>query len=463
MATRKAKITKRVVGSLQAGDVVWDTEIAGFGVRRQVKAVVYILKKRVRGTQRWLTIGKHGEPWNPDKARDRAKILLGQIADKQDPAQVRDDMKGRPTIKKLCECFMDDYAKEHKKKSSADVDQMNIDNHILPLLGKKFVADIGVSDIDTFKRAVRNGKTARGLPEGKTRGAPVRGGAGAANRCLALLSKAFNLAIKWGWRADNPVSHVEKYKERKIERYLSEAEFSALAEALQELANSESEKEEPNPYPLAAVKLLIFTGARRNEILTLKWGQVDLANGVIALDDSKTGAKPIYLSAPAKEVLSQLPQQEKNPYVICGAKKKAHLVNIRKPWTRIRDRATVLMWQQNSKISEYTQSYQQETGKFPTLKSVQSFADEQKIELNCGLQDVRLHDLRHSFASVAAMGGMSLPMIGKLLGHTQSATTARYAHLADDPVKAANEAIGKRLDGLMGSKTGKVVVVGGGQ
>tara|TARA_R110002096_G_scaffold435828_1_gene663695 strand:- start:1679 stop:3064 length:1386 start_codon:yes stop_codon:yes gene_type:complete len=456
MATRKAKITKQTIKSLKPGEIVWDTELAGFGVRCQVKAIVYILKKRIKGTQRWLTIGKHGEPWNPDKARTRAKIILGQIADNKDPAQVRDDLKGRPTVKELCNRFMNDYAKEHKKQSSVNVDQMNIDNHILPLLGKKFVEDVTLSDVDAFKRAVKAGKTARGLLEGKTIGSPVKGGSGAANRCLALLSTAFNLAIKWGWRTDNPVSQVEKYKERKIERYLSEVEFEALAEAIQQEASEDS-----NPYPIAAIKLLIFTGARRNEILTLKWDQVDLDLGIISLTDSKTGAKPIYLNAPAKEILAYLPKQKGNPYVICGANMGAHLVNLRKPWCRTRDRATKVLWQQDPAIADYINNYKNKHKKHPTLKLVKSLANKHKIELGGGLQDVRLHDLRHSFASVAAMGGMSLPMIGKLLGHAQATTTARYAHLADDPVKAANEAIGRRLDGLMGKRNRNVDAIDG--
>ncbi len=132
MASRKLKITNQTIKNLKSGDIVWDTELAGFGVRCQVKAIVYILKKRIKGTQRWLTIGKHGEPWTPDKARTKAKILLGQIADNQDPAQNRDNLKDRPTIKDLCNRFIDEYAKEHKKQSSINVDQMNIDNHIIP-------------------------------------------------------------------------------------------------------------------------------------------------------------------------------------------------------------------------------------------------------------------------------------------------------------------------------------------
>ncbi|MDG1725877.1 MAG: tyrosine-type recombinase/integrase [Emcibacteraceae bacterium] len=447
MTTRKAKITNQTIKNLKPGEIIWDTDLSGFGVRCQVKAIVYILKKRIKGTQRWLTIGKHGEPWNPDKARTKAKVLLGQIADNKDPAKERDDLKTRPTIKDLCEKFMDEYAREHKKQSSVNLDQMNIDNHILPLLGEKTIEDVSKSDIEAFMRAVKAGKTARGLLNGKTIGSPVKGGEGAANRCLALLSTVFNFASECEWRSDNPAKKVKKYKERKIERYLSATEFDALAEVIRQKAVENS-----NPYPIAAIKLLIFTGARRNEILTLKWDQVDLNLGVISLTDSKTGPKPIFLNAPAKEVLETLPKQKGNAYVICGAITGAHLVNLRKVWCRIRDSATLELWQKDPLIVNIMINYKKKNNKLPTLKLVKELAAKKGIELGTGLQDVRLHDLRHTFASIAVGGGMSLPMISKLLGHTQTATTERYAHLADNPLKEANDAIGKRIETFMRPK-----------
>ena len=159
----------------------------------------------------------------------------------------------------------------------------------------------------------------------------------------------------------------------------------------------------------------MFTGARLSEILNLRWDQVDFERALLLLSDSKTGAKPIFLSAPALEVLASVPRIEGNAHVICGGKQGASMVNLQKPWRRIRKLA--------------------------------------------GLDEVRLHDLRHSFASVAAAGGSSLPMIGRLLGHTQAATTQRYAHLAADSVKAANDAIGERIAATMKGSSGKVIKV----
>ncbi len=160
--------------------------------------------------------------------------------------------------------------------------------------------------------------------------------------------------------------------------------------------------------------MLALTGARLSEILTLKWKYIDFENTALRLPDSKTGAKTIYLNAPALEILAAIPRLQGNPYVICGNKAGAHLVNLQKPWRRIRKQA--------------------------------------------GLDDVRLHDLRHSFASMGAIGGASLPVIGALLGHSQPATTARYAHLSADPLKAASDVIGGHIAGAMAGNTGGKVV-----
>jgi len=147
--------------------------------------------------------------------------------------------------------------------------------------------------------------------------------------------------------------------------------------------------------------LLSLTGARLREITHLKWEHVNLERGTLDLPDSKTGRKTIYLNAAAKDVLSKIVKQIDNPYVICGIIQCSPLINLQKPWTRIRSIA--------------------------------------------GLDDVRIHDLRHTFASVAVMGGMSLPMIGALLGHTRPQTTARYAHLAADPLRRAAEMVGNKI------------------
>ena len=234
-----------------------------------------------------------------------------------------------------------------------------------------------------------------------------------ANHMLAVVSKLYNWAKIEGYvpsHSENPARDIEKYRESKRERYLSETELARLGKVL---AESETEGT-ASPYAIAALRLLIFTGARLSEILTLRWSDIDLERRLLRLPEGKTGPRDVYLSAPALEVLSALPRLSNNPYVIVGGKAGSHIINLRKPWVRMRPRA--------------------------------------------GLDDVRIHDLRHSYASVGVSGGLSLPIIGKLLGHTQIGTTERYSHLADDPVRAANEAVGRKIDAALKGKIADVLL-----
>ena len=221
-----------------------------------------------------------------------------------------------------------------------------------------------------------------------------------ANRTLGVLSKLFNLAELWGLRPDgsNPCLHVKRYKEEKRERFLSAEEFARLGRVLDETVRDGSETRSA----VVAVRLLMLTGCRLSEIQKLRWEHVDLEAGELRLPDTKTGGRAVPLAPSAVRLLEGLPRDEDNPWVIAGKKQGSHLTDLQHPWRRIRARA----------------------------------------ELN----DVRIHDLRHSFASRALALGEGLPMIGKLLGHTQVQTTARYAHLARDTVKASAARIGDSID-----------------
>ena len=221
-----------------------------------------------------------------------------------------------------------------------------------------------------------------------------------ANRTLGVLSKMFNLAEVWGLRPDgsNPCLHVKRFKEEKRERFLSAEEFQRLGRVLDEILDDDSE----TPSAVVAIRLLMLTGCRLSEIQRLRWEHVDLAAGELQLPDSKTGGRTVPLAPSAVRLLEALPRDEDNPWVIAGRKHSSHLTDLQHPWRRIRARAA--------------------------------------------LDDVRIHDLRHSFASRALALGEGLPMIGKLLGHTQVQTTARYAHLARDTVKASAARIGDSID-----------------
>ena len=222
-----------------------------------------------------------------------------------------------------------------------------------------------------------------------------------ANRTLGVLSKMFNMAELWGLRPDgsNPCRHVQKYKEHKRERFLSADELARLGQVL---AAAEAEGSE-SPFAVAAIRLLILTGCRLSEIQTLRWSYV--GQSYLELPDSKTGARKIPLSPAAVTALDALPRDLTNPYVIAGDRPGQHLTDLQRPWRRIRARA--------------------------------------------GLNEVRIHDLRHTYASNAIAQGLSIPMVGKLLGHTQIQTTMRYAHLADDPIREAAQLVSADLDAAM--------------
>ena len=397
----RGAITKTSVDKLAApaaGEtMLWDDRLAGFGVRvRPGGAKSYIIAYRAgsgRGApSRKLVLGKHGSPWTPDSARAEAKRLLGLVAGGADPAAAKAERKAALTVAELAERFMAEHVEAKRKDRTAAEYRRLLDRIILPALGKKKVADVTRADVAKLHHAGRN--------------APYQ-----ANRTMAVLSKAMNLAEAWGIRPDgsNPCRHVEKNAERGRERLLSAAELARLGDALA--------GHDGSPYVPAAIKLLLFTGARLGEVLGLQWSWIDFERGEARLPDSKTGAKTLHLAPPALAVLAALPRIEGNPHVIVGQVDGAALVNLEKPWRAIRKAA--------------------------------------------GLPDVRLHDLRHAFASVGAMSGSSLLVIGKLLGHTQAATTARYAHLAADPVKAAGAGIAGRiaamLDGTGQASGGEVV------
>lgn len=381
MAQAKKRITVNVVKALQPGDMVWDVNPIGFAVRCQRAAKVYCLKYRFKGRQRWLTIGKHGSPWTPDTARTEAEQLLGMVAAGNDPAINRDDDKRAPTMKDALAHFMSEHVEKRRKDGTVNEYSRLLDKIIIPALGRHRVKDVVNADIIRL--------------HSKLNKTPYQ-----ANRCVALLSKFFNWAERGTLRPQfsNPCRHLEKFKEEKRERMLSAAELGRLGDALVAYVDK-------SPYAVAAIKLLVFTGARLNEILSLRWDCVDLEKGEARLLDSKTGAKTIHLPPPALEVLSRLPHVHGNPYVIVGHKAGSHFVNLSKPWRAIRAKA--------------------------------------------GLDNLRIHDLRHAFASVAASSGMGLPIIGKMLGHSQPQTTARYAHLASDPVKEAAAKVAGTIEAAM--------------
>lgn len=406
----KAKITKRVVDAAApraATYLIRDTEVKGFVlVVTPAGSRSYALDYRAgtgrRAPKRRYTIGKHGSPWTPELARREAIILQGEIKDGHDPAVKRKAAREMMTFAELCDAYLAEGV-SHKKASTLKADKGRIVHHLKPLLGGKRVDQITRPDVERMVADVTRGKTAKPLPAGekRTRGSKAAGGGGVAAQCAILTGTILQFAIVRGMRGDNPAHGVKKRAVRKLERFLSEAEIGALTRAL-----DADQVKQNNPYPAAAIKLLLTTGCRRGEIIGLQWSHVDVANRCLRLPDSKSGQKIVYLNAPALALLEQLPRVAGNPFVIVG--ERGAFGGIDKVWNRVRDSA--------------------------------------------GIPDVRIHDLRHSFASIGAVGGLSMPILGALLGHKNTSTTERYAHLSADPLRAANDAVGAVIAEAMARK-----------
>jgi integrase len=369
------KLTKRSIEALAPREIdyiAWDNDVPGFGVRVMPSGrKSFVLQYRAGRRSRRMVLG-YVNVIAPERARGMAIQHLAALRQGVDPLTERDGGRDAVTVKDLAARFDAEHIAVHLKASTQKEYRRSLKKLILPAFGKRPIAEVSREEVARFHHKYRH--------------VPYQ-----ANRCLEILSKMFNLAELGGLRPDgsNPRKHIKKYREEKRERFLSAAELRRVGEVLREMEVEGLEM----PSAIAAVMLLILTGCRLNEIMTLRWEYVDFAAGVLNLPDSKTGAKTIHLGKPAIDTLRRLPHLVGNPWVICGIKPGGRLIDLQPFWQRLRARA--------------------------------------------GLKDARIHDLRHTFASAAVAAGQCLPMIGKLLGHTQVATTARYAHLAADPVKAA--------------------------
>ena len=393
-SNQKARLTKRVIDSAQPAErryVIHDASLPGFRLvvspsGRKSFSIRYRVGGGRSGTLREPTIGTYG-PMTVDAARRIANEWLLAASRGEDPSLARKSAREAPLMSQLFERYLQEHARPHKKPASIKEDTSIIEERLLPFFGRKKVAEVARADVAKFHAAMS--------------ATPTR-----ANRCVALLSKAFNLAEVWGMRPDgsNPCRQLKKYKETSRKRFLSPAELGRLGEALRRAERGELEPMMPSA--IFAIRLLVLTGLRSGEVRSLRWSWIDVKAGRINLPDSKTGEKSVVLNAPALAVLSSIPRIDDNPYVLVGAKPGAAIVNVKTPWAKIRAAA--------------------------------------------GLDDVRIHDLRHSFAAVGAGSGQSLHIVGSLLGHTQAQTTRRYAHLADDPLRAASELIGAKISAAMG-------------
>lgn len=368
--------------------ITYDDAVKGFGIRvTAAGARAFVLNYRAGGRDRRITIGSFPD-WKVAAARDHAAGLKRRVDSGEDPMADRHADRAAPTVDTLAERFLTEHVARKRPATQRDYGSL-LRMYIRPALGKVKVAELRHSDVEKLHREV-------------ARKAPYR-----ANRTVAVLSKMLALAVKWEMRTDNPARGIEREPEQKRERFLSPAEIARLGEAL---------AGHPERISAAAIRLLLLTGARRGELLSATWAQFDLAAGVWTKPSAATKQKKdhrVPLSAAARAVLAELQDRADPacPYVFPsrgvpdseGGTKWFPLTEVRRTWASVTEAA--------------------------------------------GLTGVRLHDLRHSYASILASSGLSLPIIGALLGHTQAATTARYAHLLDDPLRAATERVGVLVTG----------------
>ncbi|MBN8806648.1 MAG: tyrosine-type recombinase/integrase [Sphingomonas sp.] len=417
----RSKLTKTVVDALEPRDkdyVEWCGKLSGFGCRvRPSGRKVFIIQYRIGGvgTVRKQNIGKYGPGGlTVDEAWDRGDKLLRVARDGIDPAAAEKKKKAELTVAELC----DEYIERgcgNKRASTVDTDKAALDNHVKPLLGSKKISDVTDADFKAFMRDVEKGKTATTIVTKKGERPGVRGGAGVARRTARVLSGVFTYAVGEKYLEKNPRGTVKIAKDNENERYLSadeidrlgatmhEAEHAGLPWALREGAKAKHRAKDADtrrapkmsPHAIAAIRLLLATGMRSGEVLTLKWEFYDAENGFLYLPVTKTKKRVVVLSDFAREILDTLRKTatKGHPYVIEGEGENEHRTDLKRPWAQ--------------------------------------------IIAHAGLGKVRLHDIRHTFASHAALDGISLSVVGKLLGHSQTATTARYTHFAETALRAA--------------------------
>ena len=377
MKLKQTRISGRTVAALavEKDTVFWDSELSGFGVRvYPTGSKFYVVQTRADGKAgKRVTVGRHGV-LTADEARRRAALIISRIKAGEKP--VAEPMESVPedcpTFGELAREWLEKHVDPRCKPKTREMYRVMVERHLVPTFGQEQALSIGRARVVALHHSMR--------------ATPAM-----ANQVVNALSGIWRLAEDNGRLPEgrNPCRTIVKYKNRKRERFLSEEEFRRLGRTLAEAGNLKG----VSVHAVAAIRLLLLTGCRKSEILTLKWEEVDLEAGMLNLPDSKTGKRTIPLSPEAVKVLSGIPRIDGNPWVIPGNTEGKHRRSLHVPWKIVCERA--------------------------------------------GISDMRIHDCRHSFASRALALGESLPAIGKLLGHSQVETTARYAHLAQDSVREA--------------------------
>lgn len=407
MPSVTVRLTKRVVdATISDGSEihVWDTDIKGFFLRVHPSGrKTYALKYRVGRSQRKLTIGQHGSPWTVEEARLAAKIALSEATLGGDPALEKREALNALTIADLIDRYLRDgpISKPSKRQSTWEIDASNLNRHVRPLIGRLVANTLTRADAARCISDISAGRTKASIKT-KSRGkARITGGPGTARRTRITVAAMFNWAIQNDLLKENPFKTVKLAPQKGRERFLTIDEARTLIAAVDEILDGDQAD---------AIRLLLLTGARKSEIIGLRWSEVDLTHDTIALSaertkaGTKTGGRRIMLSPAAKSVLQRRLDKRissASPFVFPAKRGEGHMIFLRRPFLRACEKAK--------------------------------------------LTDLRIHDLRHSFASFAAADGASLFLIGKLLGHASMRSTERYAHLADDPLRKAASGVSVQL------------------
>jgi integrase len=378
------RLTDRLVRATEASDTglrfVWDEGLTGFGLRVTKAGVKsFVLRYVLGGHERMYTLARYPD-LSTSAAREIATELRGRVARGEDPLGVRESARTAPNMRQLAADYLTQHAERNKRPGSVRDDRSMIENIILPALGEMKVAEVTHEDIAKLHASLK--------------ATPYR-----ANRVLALLSKMMNLAVQpWKLRTDNPAKGVVRFPEDRRDKWLTADELRRLSDALDAV---------PSQRAANAIRLLILTGARRSEVLTAEWRDIDFDQKRWIKPSAHTKQKKteyVPLSAPALALLAAMKEQAVPgvPFVFPGDG-DGPLQDIRKTWLAACTKA--------------------------------------------GVEGVRLHDLRHTYASHLVSSGLSLEIVGRLLGHTQVATTKRYAHLADSPLREATERFAAMVGG----------------
>ena len=395
---KRRKLTKLVVDAepvTESERIVWDADLAGFGLRiRPGGSKTFVAQYRAgggrTGATRRYTIGRYGV-LTVEEARLQARKILAAVLHGQDPSRDRQAKRREMTVAELVEQFAA-TGSDHLKPQNRKFLLARLRNHVVPLLGRKKISDVRAADVEQFIRDVRDGKTTRDEKSGPRARIIVRGGPGAAARGVRDLSSVYSYAVRQEWVSTNPCELVKKPADRKRTRFLSLEEVKQLGTAMDNL-----EDEGANPKSVAIMRLWVLTGCRRNEIAQLKWSEVDFERACLRLGDSKSGYSVRPLALAALLLLQNWPREHGSDFVFPSMRGRTYYQGTKRFWAKVVSRA-------------------EPPGVTP-------------------------HTLRHTLGSASVSTGESLAMTGALLGHKTAAATSIYAHMQQDPARQAADRV----------------------